>query len=216
LRDIGKHITVNQMMHKETVKRRLEDPDQSISYTEFSYMLLQGYDFVRLYQDKDVRLQICGSDQRGNGVTGLEMIRKMIPTAKQCYVTTCPLILDSTGKKFGKSEGNALWLSTHKNSPYVIYQYFMNTIDEDVARFLKLLTLLSKNHIESIVQEHFKQPELRVGQRELASYVTATIFGQAAADQAVLVSEFMFGSQDKVLLLQSMSSEQLDAIAQEI
>lgn len=216
LRDIGKHITVNQMMHKETVKRRLEDPDQSISYTEFSYMLLQGYDFVRLYQDKNVRLQICGSDQRGNGVTWLEMIRKMCDGAKDCYVTTSPLILDSTGKKFWKSEGNAIRLDSAKNSPYTVYQYFMNVTDGDVERFLKLFTLLSREEINQIVATHHWDSSSRTGQTALAYYVCATLFGREAADQARVVSAFMFGEEEKVWLFARLSDDEIEAICREV
>ena len=152
LREVGKYITVNQMMNKETVKKRIEDPDQSISFTEFSYMLLQGYDFYWLHTHKGVNLQLASSDQWGNIVTGVEL------TSKKCgdevYGVTGPLILDSTGKKFGKSEGNAIWLSPDKNSPYFVYQYFINTADADVERFLKLLTLLSLEDIEKIIKQH--------------------------------------------------------------
>lgn len=145
LREVGKHITVNQMMSKETVKRRIEDPDKSISYTEFSYMLLQGYDFYHLFIEKDCKLQISGSDQRGNIVTGVEIIKKKAD--QEAYGVTSPLVLDSTGRKFGKSEGNALFLDATMTTPFQIYQYFMNVGDEDVARYLKLFTLLSVEEI---------------------------------------------------------------------
>ena len=152
LREVGKYITVNQMMSKETVKKRIEDPDQSISFTEFSYMLLQAYDYYWLHTKEGVNLQLASSDQRGNIVTGIELISKKC--GDEVYGMTGPLILDSTGKKFGKSEGNAIWLSPGKNSPYFVYQYFMNTSDADVERYLKLFTLLSLDEIDSIVSAH--------------------------------------------------------------
>ena len=157
------------MMAKETVKKRIEDPDKSISYTEFSYMLLQGYDFVRLYSDKGCKLQISGSDQWGNIVTGIELIKKKLDG--EAYGMTSPLILDSSGKKFGKSEGNALWLNSTMTTPFKVYQYFMNVSDEDVSRFLRLFTLLPLPDIDNIVQKHSENLAERFGQSELAKYV---------------------------------------------
>lgn len=213
LREVGKYITVNQMMSKETVKKRIEDPDKSISFTEFSYMLLQGYDFFWLHTHKWVNLQLASSDQWGNIVTGVEL------TAKKCgdevYGMTWPLILDSTGKKFGKSEGNAIWLSDKKNSPYFVYQYFMNTSDEDVGRFLKLFTLLDLGEIEKIIHEHSKDPSARHGQRTLAHYVIQTIFGKKAVDAAEKITEILFGSEDKLTLLKSMNEHEIDALRHE-
>lgn len=212
LRDVGKYITVNTMMTKETVKKRIEDPDKSISYTEFSYMLIQGNDFVHLYQDKGVKLQISGADQRGNCVTGLELIRKKLD--QEAYVATSPLVLDATGKKFGKSEGNAIWLDKKKNSPYFVYQYFMNTTDADVERFLKLFTLLEFDQIAQIVQEHEKKPELRHGQAQLAKYVVTTIFGPDEAMQAEKISAILFG-EDKMKTIATMSAAEKKALLQE-
>jgi tyrosyl-tRNA synthetase len=159
LREVGKFMTVNVMMSKDTVKKRIEDPKQSISYTEFSYQLLQGYDACRLFKDSNVILQIGGQDQWGNLVTGTELIRKKYEA--DSYALTWPLITDSTGKKFGKSEGNAMFLDTSKTSPYFIYQYFMNTPDEDISRFLKMLTLIETEEIDEIVEKHLESPELR-------------------------------------------------------
>jgi len=162
LRKVGKYITVNNMMKKETVKKRLETEDQSISYTEFSYMLIQGYDFVRLHDDYGCKLQIAGSDQRGNVVTGIELINKISEKEDtDAYGATTPLILDSTGKKFGKSEGNALRLSPEKNSPYTIYNYFMNVADEDVARYMKIFSLLPIEEIDTFTAQHMEQAHLR-------------------------------------------------------
>jgi tyrosyl-tRNA synthetase len=214
LRDVGKYITVNTMMKKETVAKRIEDPDKSISFTEFSYMLIQGYDFVRLYKDYGCKLQICGSDQWGNGVTGLELIGKILGK-NDAYVMTSPLILDSQGKKFGKSEGNAVWLSEEKNSAYLVYQYFMNVPDEDVSRFLKIYSLLDLAEINTIQNNHNKQPEARNGQKELAYRVCQIIFGTKSAEQAQKVSEFMFAD-NKLELLKQSSPEDKKAIGREV
>lgn len=214
LRNVGKHITVNNMIKKETVAKRIEDPDKSISYTEFSYMLIQWYDFVRLYEDFGCKLQICWSDQRGNGVTWLELIWKMLDK-DDAYVMTSPLILDSNGRKFGKSEGNAIWLDPMKNSPYFAYQYFMNVTDEDVSRFLKIYSLLTLDEIDDIQKKHDASPELRSGQKELAYRVCQIIFGTKAAEQAKQISEFMF-AEDKLLALQSLDLETKSGIAKEV
>ena len=190
LRDVGKYITVNSMMSRETVKKRIEDPDQSISYTEFSYMLIQGNDFYRLFTEHDCKLQIAGSDQRGNITVGTELIRKK--ASASAYGFTCPLILDSNGKKFGKSEGNAIFLDTQKSSPYFIYQYFLNIDDNDVERFLKLFTFYSFEQIAEIMNDHNKNIALRYGHKKLASYITMLIAGKDAADQAEMITKILF------------------------
>lgn len=213
LRKVWKYITVNQMMNKETVKKRIEDPEKSISYTEFSYMLLQWYDFYKLFTEDWVKLQIWWSDQWWNLVTWVEIIRKK--EDKDSYVMTFPLIVDSTGKKFGKSEWNAIWLDPTKNSPYFVYQYFMNTTDTDVERFLKLLTLLDFDKIEEIVNKHNEKPELRFGQKQLAKYVVETIFGAESAVQAEKISEILFGTENKLELLKSMSENDIKALQKE-
>ena len=213
LREVWKYITVNQMMAKETVKKRIEDPDKSISYTEFSYMLLQGYDFVRLYSDKGCKLQISGSDQWGNIVTGIELIKKKLDG--EAYGMTSPLILDSSGKKFGKSEGNALWLNSTMTTPFKVYQYFMNVSDEDVSRFLRLFTLLPLPDIDNIVQKHSENLAERFGQSELAKYVTETIHGKVAMETAVKVTEFLFGEGDKLERLKELTSGEIEAVGNE-
>ncbi|MEF2176180.1 MAG: tyrosine--tRNA ligase [Candidatus Absconditabacteria bacterium] len=213
LRDCGKYITVNSMMNKETVKKRIEDPDKSISYTEFSYMLLQGFDFYKLYEEKNIKLQIGGSDQWGNLVTGVEIIRKKID--KQGFVMTLPLVTDANGKKFGKSEGNAIWIDKNKSTPYFIYQYFMNTADEDVEKYLKLLTLMSFEQINEIVDKHNEKPELRNGQKALAFNIIQTIHGQEDALQAEKISEILFGNSDKLELLKSMNDNEISALEKE-
>lgn len=210
LRDVGKYITVNSMMNKETVKKRIQDPDQSISYTEFSYMLMQAYDYLRLYEDNNVSLQISGSDQRWNIVTGVELIRKKLD--KQVYGATGPLVLDSTGKKFGKSEGNAIWLDPNKSTPFAVYQYFMNTTDEDVERYLKLFTLLDFDTIATIGSNHSKDPAARYGQQELAKYVVTTIFGAQAAQQAIDITQLLFVTDDKLWVIKTLDLATSDAL----
>ncbi|MCP4523780.1 MAG: tyrosine--tRNA ligase [Candidatus Gracilibacteria bacterium] len=207
LREVGKFMTVNVMMGKDTVKKRIEDPSQSISYTEFSYQLLQGYDFCRLHKDSGVILQIGGQDQWGNLVTGTELIRKKYES--ESYALTWPLITDSSGKKFGKSEGNALFLDKNKTSPYEIYQYFMNTADEELARYLKMLTLIEVEDIDKIVEDHMTQPEKRTGQKTLAFKVVEIIHGTIEAEQAEKITDFMFGAGNKVELLGELSPTEL-------
>lgn len=214
LREAGKYITVNYMAAKESVKKRLVDPDKSISYAEFSYMLIQGYDFAYLYKNHGVKLQLGGSDQRGNVTTGIELIRKKYDS--EAYGLTIPLITDATGKKFGKSEGNAIWLNPAKNSPYFVYQYFMNTTDEDVEKYLKVLTLLDFDTIAKIGKKHQENPSLRYGQKSLAAEVVAVIFGKDAVAQAEKISEVLFGTQDKIEIIKSMTPGDIDALIQEV
>lgn len=212
LRDVGKYVTVNNMINKETVKKRVENPKQSISYTEFSYMLMQAYDYLRLYQDKNVTLQISWSDQRWNIVTGVELIRKKLD--KQAYGATWPLVVDATGKKFGKSEGNALWLNPQKNSPFVIYQYFLNANDDDVERYLKLLTLLDFPTIQNIIQKHETNPADRHGQTQLAQYVTETVFGQHAASQAAKITDLLFTNDKRIETLKGLDENEQHMLLQ--
>ncbi len=208
LREVGKYITVNVMMSKDTVKKRIEDPSKSISYTEFSYMLLQGYDFAKMYKDDNVILQIGGQDQWGNLVTWTELIRKKYDW--ESYAITWPLITDSTWKKFGKSEWNAIWLLKNKTSPYEIYQYFMNTDDKDVERYLKMLTLIETEEIDEIVASHMKSPEKREWQKILAYKVVEIIHWSKEADLAVKISEFMFWNPDtRVETLEKLSKNEL-------
>ncbi|GHW02536.1 tyrosine--tRNA ligase [candidate division SR1 bacterium] len=211
---IGKYITVNTMLTKESIKKRIEDPDLSLSFTEFSYMLLQGYDFLYLNENQDVKLQIGGSDQRGNMVTGTEMIRKKLGGEQECYVMTIPLMLDSTGKKFGKSEGNAVWLDPQRNTPYFVYQFFMNTMDVDVPMYLKAFTLMELGEIDQIITEHQSSPELRFGQQKLASYVVEMIFGHDASVQAEKISKVLFG--EPLSILQTITPDEIRALGDEI
>lgn len=215
-RTVWKYITVNTMLSKESVKRRLENPEAGITYTEFSYMLLQGNDFLHLYEQNGVKLQIWGSDQRWNMVTGTEMLRKKTEGEAESYVMTIPLMMDSTGKKFWKSEGNAIWLDQKKNSPYFVYQYFINTADADVEKYLRAFTLLEIPEIETIIAEHQKAPELRFGQKQLANYIIQTLFGIEAAKQAEKISEFLFWTSGKLALISEMSEPEILALKREI
>ena len=214
-RTVGKYITLNTMLSKESVKKRIENTESGISYTEFSYMLLQGNDFVHLYENEGVKLQIWGSDQRGNMVTWTEMLRKKTEGEAESYVMTIPLMMDASGKKFGKSEGNAIWLDQRKNSPYFVYQYFLNSADADVEKFLRAFTLLEISEIEEIVAKHNEKPESRYGQRQLANYVIQTLFGKQAAEQAEKITDFLFGSEDKMQMLNEFSREEIQALARE-
>ena len=187
LRDIGKYINVNYMLDKDIIRRRLET---GITFAEFSYMLLQGYDFLHLYQTKNCIMQVAGSDQWGNITTGVDLIRKTLD--KTAYAFTMPLILDPTGKKFGKSEGNALWLEKSLPSPYAICQYLINTDDSKVLEYLKVFTFLSREQIEDIYAQQQAAPETRIAQKTLAWEVVKDLHGKEDADNAVMVSEKLF------------------------
>ncbi len=187
LRDIGKYINVNYMINKDIIARRLES---GITYAEFSYTLLQGYDFMHLYQEKNCIMQVEGSDQWGNITTGIELIRKKL--GKEAYGFTMPLILDVNGNKFGKSEGNALWLDKDKTSPYEIYQYLINTDDSKVFEYLKVFTFLTKEEIEDIMDKQNKNPETRIAQKTLAYEVVKDIHGKDEAGHAIKISEVLF------------------------
>ena len=187
LRDIGKYINVNYMLDKDIIKRRLET---GITYAEFSYTLLQGFDFLKLFEQENCILQAEGSDQWGNITTGIELIKKI--TGKEAYGFTMPLILDKNGKKFGKSEGNALWLDINKTSAYELYQYLVNTDDELVIDYLKVFTFLTKEEIESIAKEQKEHPESRIAQKELAKQIITDIHGESEYLHAKEVSECLF------------------------
>ena len=187
LRDIGKYINVNYMINKDIISRRLET---GITYAEFSYMLLQGYDFLHLYETKNCIMQVEGSDQWGNITTGIELIKKKL--GKEAYAFTMPLILDANGNKFGKSEGNALWLDKEKTSPYEIYQYLINSDDSKVLEYLKVFTFLTKEEIEDIMKKHEEKPELRIAQKTLAFEVVKDIHSKEDAETAVKISESLF------------------------
>ena len=187
LRDIGKYINVNYMLNKDIIARRLET---GITYAEFSYTLLQGYDFLHLFEHENCVLQAAGSDQWGNITTGIELIKKK--TGKEAYGFTMPLIVDKMGKKFGKSEGNALWLNKDKTSSYELYQYLVNTDDEMVISYLKVFTFLSKEEILEIEKEHLTHPELRLAQKTLAKEIITDLHGEEEYLHAKEVSECLF------------------------
>ncbi len=187
LRDIGKYINVNYMLNKDIISRRL---DSGITYAEFSYTLLQGFDFLHLFKNNNCVLQAAGSDQWGNITTGIELIRKI--ENKTAYGFTMPLILDSTGKKFGKSEGNALWLDKEKTSPYQIYQYLINSDDSKVIEYLKVFTFLSIDEIETLAESVKTEPEKRFAQKALAYEVVKDLHGEEEAIKAKKISEEVF------------------------
>ena len=191
LRDVGKYFTVNYMLAKESVRSRLEDRDQGISYTEFSYMLLQANDFLHLFDRHQCTIQGGGSDQWGNITAGIELIRKA--RAGEAFGVTFPLLTTSSGEKFGKSAGNAVWLDPAKTSPYQFYQYWIRTEDADVEKLLKLFTFLAVHEIATILTTHLQAPEQRVAQKKLASEITRLVHGEEKLAQAIASSEALFG-----------------------
>lgn len=192
IRDVGKHITVNYMMAKDSVKKRLSsDAAEGMSFTEFTYQLVQGYDFLHLFREKDCTLQMGGSDQWGNITTGTEMIRRV--AGGKGYALTCPLITKADGTKFGKTEGGNVWLDPKRTSPYKFYQYWLNTSDVDAEKYIKIFTLLSKAEIEKIVEEHKEAPHLRALQKTLAEEITVMVHSKEDYENAVKASEVLFG-----------------------
>lgn len=187
LRDIGKYINVNYMLDKDIIRRRL---DTGITYAEFSYTLIQGYDFLHLYQTHNCIMQVEGSDQWGNITTGIDLIKKKL--GKDAYGFTMPLILDKFGRKFGKSEGNALWLDIKKTSSYELYQYLINTDDEMIIHYLKVFTFLTKEQIEQIERDHFLQPEKRLAQQMLAREIITDLHGSEEYEKALRLSNVLF------------------------
>lgn len=187
LRDVGKYINVNYMLNKDIIKRRL---DTGITYAEFSYTLIQGNDFLHLFQEKNCIMQVEGSDQWGNITTGIDLIKKKLN--KTAYGFTMPLILDKYGNKFGKSEGNALWLDKNKTSSYELYQYLINTDDEMVIHYLKVFTFLSKEEIEAIEKEQLQHPESRVAQKALAREIITDLHGKEEFEKAEEMSQLLF------------------------
>jgi len=188
LRDVGKHLTVNYMMTKDSVKKRLET---GISFTEFSYQLVQGYDYYYLYRHKNCKLQMGGSDQWGNIVTGTELIRRK--DGGEAYALTCPLVTRADGGKFGKSEKGNIWLDPIRTSPYSFYQFWLNVSDEDAMKYVKLFTLLDKAEIDQLTEEHNKAPHLRLLQKKLASEVTLMVHSKEELEGAMEASEILFG-----------------------
>jgi tyrosyl-tRNA synthetase len=204
LRDVGKHFTVNQMTAKESVRSRLERPDQGISYTEFSYMLLQAYDYLYLHDAYGCRVQLGGSDQWGNITMGLELIRKV--RGSEAFALTYPLLLRADGTKYGKSESGAVWLDATKSSPYEMYQFFVRTPDDEVGRLLRYFTFLSHEEIEALDVEVVERPGHRRAQQALARAVCALVHGEAETERAIAASEALFSEEvaklDEALLLE--------------
>jgi tyrosyl-tRNA synthetase len=193
LREVGKHFTVNQMVAKESVRARMEDREVGISYTEFSYMLLQAFDFCHLAKELGCELQIGGSDQWGNITAGIELTRKKL--GKQVYGLTLPLITNADGSKFGKSVGGAIWLDPKRTSVYRFYQFWINTDDRDVIRYLKYFTSLSREEIESLEKQHAENPGARLAHKALAKAATDLIHSASATQEAIRASEILFGGE---------------------
>jgi tyrosyl-tRNA synthetase len=205
IRDVGKHITVNYMMSKDSVKKRLEG-DNGMSFTEFTYQLVQGYDFYWLYQNKNCKVQMGGSDQWGNITTGTEIIRRK--TGGEAFAFTCPLITKADGGKFGKTEKGNVWLDSTKTSPYQFYQFWLNASDEDANKWIKIFTLLEPSVIEGLIAEHAAAPQLRILQKALAAELTKLVHSEADLTFAIQATEILFGNATTEVL-QSLNETQL-------
>ena len=205
IRDVGKHITVNYMMAKDSVKKRIEG-DTGMSFTEFTYQLVQGYDFYWLHQNKNCKLQMGGSDQWGNITTGTELIRRK--TGGEAFAFTCPLITKADGGKFGKTEKGNVWLDAKKTSPYQFYQFWLNASDEDATKWIKIFTLLDPTTIDALIAEHATAPQLRTLQKALAAELTKFVHSEADLNFAIRATEILFGNATTEVL-QSLNEEQL-------
>ena len=194
IRDIGKHITVNYMMSKESVKKRISPDNKSgMSFTEFSYQLVQGYDFLYLYQHENCKLQMGGADQWGNITTGIELIRRKLGHENNAYALTCPLITKADGGKFGKTESGNVWLDPEKTSPYAFYQFWLNVSDEDAEKYIKIFTFLTKEEIENLISQHKEAPHQRLLQKTLAKEITVMVHSLKDYENAVEASQILFG-----------------------
>ena len=193
-RDVGKRITVNYMMAKDSVKKRLSGEGEGMSFTEFTYQLIQGYDFYHLHKEHNCLLQMGGSDQWGNITTGTELVRRINGDGAKAYAMTCPLITKADGSKFGKSEGGNIWLTSDKTSVYKFYQFWLNTTDVDAERYIKIFTFLDENTINLLIEEHKNAPHLRVLQRKLAEEVTVFVHSQDDLEKAIKASAILFGN----------------------
>ena len=197
-REVGKHITVNYMMSKDSVKTRLNgEANDGLSFTEFTYQLLQGYDFLHLYQHKGVKLQLGGNDQWGNMTTGTELIRRTLGNDQEAFCLTCPLITKADGKKFGKTENGNIWLDRHRTTPYAFYQFWLNVSDEDAEKYIKIFTSLDRETIETLVGEHKEDPGRRVLQKRLAEEVTVMVHSKEDLEMAIEASNILFGKATK-------------------
>ncbi|MCP4978169.1 MAG: tyrosine--tRNA ligase [Maribacter sp.] len=216
IRDIGKHITVNYMMAKDSVKKRLSaEAKEGMSFTEFTYQLVQGYDFLHLYQNNNCTLQMGGSDQWGNITTGTELIRRI--GGGKGYALTCPLITKADGTKFGKTEGGNVWLDPHRTTPYKFYQYWLNTSDADAEKYIKIFTFLTKDKIEELIDEHKEAPHFRVLQKRLADEITVMVHSKEDLDNAKKASTILFGkstSEDLKILDEKTFLDVFDGVAQ--
>ena len=197
IRDVGKHITVNYMMAKDSVKNRIssESTNDGMSFTEFTYQLVQGYDFLHLFQDNSCTIQMGGSDQWGNITTGTELIRRI--GSGKGYAITCPLITKSDGSKFGKSEGGNVWLDANRTSPYRFYQYWLNSSDADAEKYIKIFTFLTQDDIETLISDHSKTPHLRLLQKRLAEEITTMVHSKDEFENAVKASQILFSKSFK-------------------
>ena len=199
IRDVGKHISVNYMIAKDSVKKRMNSNDdkdaEGLSFTEFSYQLVQGYDFLHLYKEHNCKLQMGGSDQWGNITTGTELIRRMLQG--KAYALTSPLITKADGGKFGKTEKGNIWLDPEKTSPYEFYQFWINTSDDDAEKYLKIFTVLNKEDIENLVREHSEAPHIRILQKKLAERLTLMVHGKNAYETSIAASQILFGKGTK-------------------
>ncbi|MEY3059426.1 MAG: hypothetical protein RL000_778 [Bacteroidota bacterium] len=209
LRDVGKYITVNYMMAKDSVRKRIEG-ETGISYTEFAYQLMQGYDFYWLYTNKNCKLQMGGSDQWGNITTGTELIRRK--AGGEGFAFTCPLITKSDGGKFGKTEKGNVWLDPEKTTPFQFYQFWLNAADADAIKWIKIFTLLPKEEIEQLIEEHSKVPEARILQKKLAESITSFVHGKEECAIAIQTTEQLFGKKDDLDLTTLSEKELLEAM----
>lgn len=209
IRDIGKHITVNYMMAKDSVKKRLNGEGEGMSFTEFSYQLLQGYDYLHLYREENCRLQMGGSDQWGNITTGTELIRRK--DGGEAYALVCPLITKADGGKFGKTESGNVWLDPERTSPYTFYQFWLNVSDADAGRYIRIFTTLTQEEIEALEAEQAEQPHLRPLQKRLAEEITVLVHSREDYEAAVEASSILFGQGTKENL-QHLSSEMIASV----
>ena len=213
-RTVGKHITVNYMMAKDSVQQRLNGTARDgLSFTEFTYQLLQGYDFLHLYQTRNCKLQMGGSDQWGNITTGTELIRRKLGVENEAFALTCPLITKADGKKFGKTEKGNIWLDRNRTSPYAFYQFWLNVADEDAERYIKIFTSLDKPTIDALIAEHRQDPGLRILQKKLAEELTIMVHSREDYEQALEASGILFGKSTKESLVKLDEQTLLDVFS---
>ena len=213
-REVGKHITVNYMMAKDSVQKRLNgEARDGLSFTEFTYQLLQGYDFLYLYKNHGVKLQLGGNDQWGNMTTGTELIRRTLGNETETFCLTCPLITKADGKKFGKTESGNIWLDRNRTTPYAFYQFWLNVSDEDAEKYIRIFTSLEQETIENLIEEHRQDPGLRVLQKRLAEEVTVMVHSQEDLEMAKAASNILFGKATRENLQQLDEATLLDVFA---